>query len=965
MKELIKRKSEKECISCRNSSKGITLLALVITIIIIIILSTVAISFLFGENGLITKAQQAKLEQEIATARETLTMVLGDAFVEKKINPEYNQDEFLDEFIKAREPNVYLEDVAIGLDGHVFGLDRSVPELGEYQGELTGPRIKEIKVTNETTNSASIEVIALNTEGATYEYWYKANTEGEGQWKKIETDNKSNTCTINGLTQGEIYNIRVVVTTNDGNATRETNVYLGEIPEGTITFTPPEWVGDGTARTTINTSEKGYTLQYQIALGDAEPVDTAWQIATSGQTIEELHHNETVYGRLWDGINESKEYGSIAIKDEESPIVNVTSGGITTNSITVNAAVTDGQSGMKEDTSYTYSIKQSGQGEESYTTPSGANNLTTNTYIFTGLTQGTSYDVKVEVNGDIAGNIGIGTATNLSTGTVGGAEEGLIQGNIIASSPTWSGGKASITLTTNTGMQIQYQKNTTSGQWTTITSGNQVIGLNHNDTVFARLWDGINYGQEASVTIRDTNKPSAVIVPNITSTETGKTILAQVTHTDGESGVDATRCKWIYNQIAGNIGLEETTYTGGTFNQNPQTITLSANTEGVYYLHVLTIDNAGNKKETISSAITVEEPAIGNGKFSEEKGVNTPDLADGKLTPIKWNGSSWVTTTADDSSWYNYSTSSKQWANAITSDGSMWVWIPRFAYQISSGYHSNSAGTINIKFMQGTSNIAADGYTAWNNESGQGNWNIHPAFNYNGIKAGIWVAKFEASQNGNVLQVKSGVSSWRNISINNIFSICQSYDTSLNSHMMKNSEWGAVAYLAQSSYGKNAEITTNTSSSYYTGGGTGESYTSNIAQSTTGNIWGIYDMSGGAQEYVAAYVNNGSTSLNDSGLLNIPSYMKDVYISNNDTQSGNYDASVSNYGDAIYETSSNSNSNYSWYRDFSLFPYSSSPFFIRGGYYGDNSGAGIYYFSYANGFEGNGFGFRPVLVINT
>ena len=69
MKELIKRKSEKEYISCMNSSKGITLLALVRTIIIIIILSTVAISFLFGDNGLITRAQQAKLEQEIATAR--------------------------------------------------------------------------------------------------------------------------------------------------------------------------------------------------------------------------------------------------------------------------------------------------------------------------------------------------------------------------------------------------------------------------------------------------------------------------------------------------------------------------------------------------------------------------------------------------------------------------------------------------------------------------------------------------------------------------------------------------------------------------------------------------------------------------------------------------------------------------------------------------------------------------------
>ena len=42
-----------------KENQAITLLALVITIVIIIILSTIAINFTFGENGLITKAQQA------------------------------------------------------------------------------------------------------------------------------------------------------------------------------------------------------------------------------------------------------------------------------------------------------------------------------------------------------------------------------------------------------------------------------------------------------------------------------------------------------------------------------------------------------------------------------------------------------------------------------------------------------------------------------------------------------------------------------------------------------------------------------------------------------------------------------------------------------------------------------------------------------------------------------------------
>ena len=42
-----------------KNQKGITLVALVITIIILIILATVAISFAFGNNGLINRAQDA------------------------------------------------------------------------------------------------------------------------------------------------------------------------------------------------------------------------------------------------------------------------------------------------------------------------------------------------------------------------------------------------------------------------------------------------------------------------------------------------------------------------------------------------------------------------------------------------------------------------------------------------------------------------------------------------------------------------------------------------------------------------------------------------------------------------------------------------------------------------------------------------------------------------------------------
>ena len=374
----------------KQKNKGITLVALVITIIVIIILATVAINFVFGENGLITRAQQAKLEHEIETARETLTMVLGDAFVEKKINPEYDPNGFLDEFIKKREPNVYLEDKAIGLDGHVFDLDRSVPELGKYQGELTGPRIQEIKVTSETTNSASIEVVATNAEDATYEYWYKNDAEGEEQWKKVETDNKSNTCTIEGLTQGEIYNIRVIITTEEGSTTGEQNVYLGEIPEGTITLTPAEWVGDGTAKTTINTTAEGFALQYQIVVGEGQIDNEAWQPATPGQTIDGLHHNETVYGRLFDGTNESKVYATTTVKDEEGPEVSMSILSYTPTTIEVIVESEDNESGL-----YSYRFEKSTDNKNFEETET-VTNLNSN-YTYKELQDDMTYYIRVIV----------------------------------------------------------------------------------------------------------------------------------------------------------------------------------------------------------------------------------------------------------------------------------------------------------------------------------------------------------------------------------------------------------------------------------------------------------------------------------------------------------------------------------------------------------------------------------------
>ena len=539
------------------------------------------------------------------------------------------------------------------------------------------------------------------------------------------------------------------------------------------------------------------------------------------------------------------------------------------------------------------------------------------------------------------------------------------EGAVQISEPSWSNGTASVTITTSeTGFTLQYQiGGVDEPKWTNITSGKSISGLTLGQTIDARLYNGKEGSKTADMTIADLNKPQdAGISLSGTSTNTEGSITATVTLTDNESGVNTTASKWGYNTTAGAIGENESSYTGGNFSSG-QTITLKATTAGTYYLHVLTVDNAGNKKETISSAVTVEAALVADGNYNASKGVNTPKLGSG-MTPIKWNGSSWVNTTGSDKDWYDYT--SKKWANAKTSDGSMWVWIPRYAYSITSGYHSSSTGNIEVEFMKGLTNETSTGRTSFDNVSGQGKWNIHPAFNYGQIVSGLWVAKFEASNSGGKIKIVPGVQSWRDITVNDIYTNCLNYNKTLNSHMMKNDEWGAVAYLSKSKYGKNAEVDINDDSSYYTGGGSGNAYVNNVGQSTTGTVHGVYDMSGGAYEYGAAYVNNGNSSLsNGESLVNGDAKTKNVYSKgSSDDRDSNYSANSGKYGDAVYETSVNGNSsNSSWYGDDSYFPDTNSPFFLRGAFYGAGTSGGVFYFDYEDGNSFNTYSFRPVLVV--
>ena len=67
-----------------QNNKGITLIALVLTIIILIILAGISINLILGDNGLLGKAKDAREQQTIESIREKLDIVKGSDYLEQE-----------------------------------------------------------------------------------------------------------------------------------------------------------------------------------------------------------------------------------------------------------------------------------------------------------------------------------------------------------------------------------------------------------------------------------------------------------------------------------------------------------------------------------------------------------------------------------------------------------------------------------------------------------------------------------------------------------------------------------------------------------------------------------------------------------------------------------------------------------------------------------------------------------------
>lgn len=358
------------------------------------------------------------------------------------------------------------------------------------------------------------------------------------------------------------------------------------------------------------------------------------------------------------------------------------------------------------------------------------------------------------------------------------------------------------------------------------------------------------------------------------------------------------------------------------------------------------------KGDIINNLMNDNDKTGGFQSYKENILNGADPVLDANMIPVNIEKNGTVKKADVSQRWYSYHT--KEWANAVlvkankldkyqNSDISTiinendiiayFVWIPRFKYKNSnSGLNTYNSFDIVFENKQ----------ILKSNGDGETTYYTHPAFTFGEKELnGIWVGKFESTgtvKTTTILPNKKPqiIDSLTEIQ-SNIYKFEDNTDYS-DTHIMKNSEWGAMAYLTSSEFGLNDNVQINNSKELLTGCSSSKyDFSSNdhcqykygenniFYHSTTGNINGIFDTSGGALDIVMGNYNQEKDKL---GFDIFPSYKYyDIYKSNY--------SSNNSKGHATYETASWNNN---FYEELS----SSKPWIGRGGRYNSENEAGIF-----------------------
>ena len=589
-----------------NKKSGITMVALVVTIVVLLILASISIQGI-TRTGIFRAAEDTKLEHKRASIATTLQTKLKinqteqirgtDEEIVKATYEDVKND--LEEIKKAGGKDIEVSEVTseekdgktewffeVKVDGDVYkvGLDGS-DYLGK-EDELA-PLI-EIKKATATTNAITATVTTRRNEGGKIEYYIK---EKGSQKFDLAGTTDQNTFKYTKLKQETTYVIEAVAINTNGKkkVSKEYEIKTSLVPKidsNEIKFAsvPNEWTNKSVEVTaTLTVDGQNFTLT-------TSKNSTSGWIASNRQIFTE---NGTMYAALTDGNN----YGIAASHevtniDTTKPIVKSLS--VTTNTIKITA--TDEASGI-----YSYAIS------ESETMPKTFTKLDNSTQVFNtvveNLKQSTKYYVWVK---DVAGNISEVASTK--TGTV----PKLTDANTtITKSPNdWTKQEVIATAsTTEKNYTLQTKKD--NGEWQTTNTQK----FTENGTIYARLWDGTNAGEEIykPITNIDKTAPTATNIEIKNVTPAGYDVYVYGVKDNG-SGVNRVQFP-TWTEAKGQDDIQPNWQTGASSKGTKQAdgttwvyhvnITDHKTEAGEYNTHIYAYDNLENVKCIGTKKITV------------------------------------------------------------------------------------------------------------------------------------------------------------------------------------------------------------------------------------------------------------------------------------------------------------------------------------------------------------------------
>ena len=326
-----------------KQSKGITLVSLVVTIIVLIILAGISLALIFGENGIVGRAKEAKAVTSVATAQENLELVKGSVLLEKY---SVNLDDYLEELDKVKE-KYEVDDVKridndnaeiiIGGKYRFIAIDEKNGNVKIiYQGEVGKTVGLEISPTSGTyvyPTTGTFEVVK--------------NISGGELSVKSENENIAK-ASISGTTvtvepQNMAGTVKIIVTSSaKGEYAEQKAVYKATVENGTITLSADAYTGiydgnDHDAVSNVKVTPTDATVEYSLNGGEFSTTIPKVNSATTYTVVirasKEGYTTKTLTKTITIGKN--TETGSLVLSATSGTITYPTAGTFT---VTKNAS---------------------------------------------------------------------------------------------------------------------------------------------------------------------------------------------------------------------------------------------------------------------------------------------------------------------------------------------------------------------------------------------------------------------------------------------------------------------------------------------------------------------------------------------------------------------------------------------------------------------------------------------------